>query len=55
VFAGGSLECSWILNDGWEDHQLLELETDLIAAHILVTSRVPLAQFLGEQTASSGS
>lgn len=28
-------------------HQRLELEVDLIASHLLVTGRVPRAQFLG--------
>jgi hypothetical protein len=32
---------------GWLLHQRLELETDLIAAHVLVVGGPPLAQFLG--------
>ena len=32
---------------GWEAHQRLELETDLIAAHVLRLGRPPLAQFIG--------
>jgi hypothetical protein len=39
---------SWVRNDAWLDHQHLELETDLIAAHILAARRVPPAQFVGE-------
>ena len=31
----------------WESHQRLELETDLIGAHILALGRVPAAQFIG--------
>lgn len=31
----------------WHGHQRLELETDLIAAYVLATRRVPLAQFIG--------
>jgi hypothetical protein len=31
----------------WERHQRQELETDLIAAHILSTGHVPPAQFIG--------
>jgi hypothetical protein len=38
-----------VLNDDWLDHQRLELENDLIAAHLLTTGQVPAAQFLGEQ------
>jgi hypothetical protein len=29
------LECSWTINDEWLPHQRLELENDLIAAHML--------------------
>jgi hypothetical protein len=32
---------------GWEKHQRLELETDLIAAHVLELGHAPPAQFLG--------
>jgi hypothetical protein len=46
---GEGLECSWVLGDRWMPHQRLELENDLIAAHLLVTGKVPPAQFLGEQ------
>jgi hypothetical protein len=42
-----SLECSWVVNDEWLAHQRLELENDLIAAHLLVTGEIPAAQFLG--------
>jgi hypothetical protein len=49
IFASAKqLMASWVRNDAWLDHQRLELETDLIAAHILITRRVPPAQFLGE-------
>jgi hypothetical protein len=48
IFASaGTLECSWVINDSWFSHQRLELENDLIAAHVLVTETVPVAQFLG--------
>ncbi|TAK27423.1 MAG: hypothetical protein EPO40_17545 [Myxococcaceae bacterium] len=40
------LEISWV-EGTWEHHQRLELENDLIAAHVLVEGRPPLAQFLG--------
>ena len=42
-----TLECSWVLNKAWLAHQRLELETDLIAAHILATGNVPAVQSLG--------
>jgi hypothetical protein len=49
IFADAKqLMASWVRNDAWLDHQRLELETDLIAAHVLTTCRVPPAQFLGE-------
>ncbi len=44
-FALEGLECSWTVNDTWLRHQRLELENDLIAAHILATNKVPIAQF----------
>jgi hypothetical protein len=44
--AGGP-ECSWALDDAWHRHQRLELETDLIAAHVLAAGEAPAAQFLG--------
>jgi hypothetical protein len=47
------VECSWVLGPTWLTHQRLELENDLIAAHSLATGMVPLAQFLGEQTAET--
>jgi hypothetical protein len=48
IFSGVSnRECSWVFNDSWPPHQRLELENDLIAAHILSTGAVPAAQFLG--------
>ena len=44
--AEGDLESSWVIGN-WPNHQRLELETDLIGSHLLVTSRIPVAQFLG--------
>jgi hypothetical protein len=41
------LECSWVLNTGWLSHHLLELECDLIRAHLLVTDTLPPAPFIG--------
>ncbi len=41
------LECSWVLDDRWHDHQHLELENDLVAAHVLAVGSAPRAQFLG--------
>jgi hypothetical protein len=41
------LECSWVINGEWLAHHRLELENDLIAAHIVQTGSVPAAQFLG--------
>ncbi|MBD2560710.1 MULTISPECIES: hypothetical protein [Nostoc] len=47
IFANsGTLECSWAINHLWITHQRLELENDLIAAHILFAEKVPDAQFL---------
>lgn len=43
----GQLEVSWVTDDAWADHEQLELETDLIAAHLLTTGVVPTAQFMG--------
>jgi len=40
------LEVSWV-EGAWECHQRLELENDLIAAHVLAEGRPPAAQFLG--------
>ncbi len=45
--AAGLLACSWVLNEGWLSHQRLELECDLIGAHLLATAAVPPAQFIG--------
>jgi hypothetical protein len=48
IFAAAQpLECSWVRNDTWARHQRLELENDLIAAHVTVMGEVPAAQFLG--------
>ena len=44
--AAGPLEASWV-EAAVESHQLLELENDLIAAHVLTVGNVPAAQFLG--------
>jgi hypothetical protein len=44
---GARLECSWSLNSAWLRHQRVELETDLIGAHVLTTGHGPTAQFLG--------
>lgn len=38
------MECSWALNDTWQEHQRLELENDLIAAYSLSMGAFPLAQ-----------
>ena len=40
-------ECSWVSNDLWLAHHRLELENDLIAAHLLGTGEIPAAQFVG--------
>ncbi len=40
------LEVSWV-EGAWRSHQRLELENDLIAAHVLAEERPPVAQFLG--------
>jgi hypothetical protein len=42
-----SLECSWVENSRWLRHQRVELETDLIGAHVLSAGHAPFAQFLG--------
>jgi hypothetical protein len=41
------LGCSWVINDTWLAHHRLELENDLIAAHVLATEKVSSAQFMG--------
>jgi len=46
-FFGAGLECSWTVNAAWLRHQRVELETDLIGAHVLSTGHAPRAQFLG--------
>lgn len=48
------LEWSAVLNSAWLSHHLLELENDLIAAHILGVGEVPAAQFLDGATSESG-
>jgi hypothetical protein len=35
------------MNQEWLRHQRQELETDLIAAHVLALHKVPAAQFVG--------
>ena len=45
--AAERLECSWVQNDSWLSHLRLELECDLIGAHLLVLGVVPPAQFMG--------
>jgi hypothetical protein len=44
------LTCSWIVNAGWEHHQRLELENDLIAAWVLANGAAPSAQFHAHET-----
>lgn len=41
------IECSFVANGAWSELHRLEIENDLIAAHILATMQVPRAQFLG--------
>jgi hypothetical protein len=36
-----------VVNDGWFDHQRMEIENDLIVTHVLTTGEVPEAQFIG--------
>ncbi len=43
----GTLEVSCVVNAHWKKNQLVELENDLIAAHVLVKGAPPLAQFTG--------
>ena len=43
----GPLLYSCVVNNEWKKHQRLELENDLIAAHIIQLARRPMAQFLG--------
>jgi hypothetical protein len=48
VFAENApLAFSFAMNREWLRHQRLELETDLIAAHVLSLHKVPPAQFVG--------
>jgi hypothetical protein len=46
-FFGAGLECAWSISAAWLRHQRLELETDLIGAHVLSFGEAPTAQFLG--------
>jgi hypothetical protein len=41
------IQASWVLNPGWLAHHRLELENDLIAAHVLAFGCPPVAQFQG--------
>jgi hypothetical protein len=41
------VETSFIQRDNLTKHQLLEVENDLIAAHVIKVGEVPVAQFLG--------
>lgn len=45
--AHARFECSWVLNGTWLPHHRLELENDLIAAHLLNRGEIPATQFLG--------
>lgn len=45
--AAAPLEWSWVIDDNWLPHQRLELENDLIAAHLLNTGDIPVVQFRG--------
>lgn len=48
IFAAHTrFECSWVFSDLWLPHHRLELENDLIAAHLLGTGQIPAAQFAG--------
>jgi hypothetical protein len=42
-----SVEVSYVQRNDVAKHQLLEIENDLIAAHIVQTGDIPDAQFLG--------
>ena len=42
-----SVEFSYVQRNDMAKHQLLEIENDLIAAHIIQTGDIPDAQFLG--------
>jgi len=42
----GEAEFGYVLGE-WEAHERLELETDLIAAHVLVLGHAPPGQFIG--------
>lgn len=48
LFGRTALECSWVATPGLHSHQRLELENDLIGAHVLELGEVPAAQFLGK-------
>ncbi len=48
IFAAyNRFECSWVFNDLWLPHNRLELENDLISAHLPGTGQIPAAQFAG--------
>jgi hypothetical protein len=48
AFFAGDLEISFVAGT-WQDHQRLEIENDLIAAHVLGLGTVPPAQFLDKR------
>lgn len=45
--SAGPLEASFVRQDAWHRNQRLEIENDLIAAHVLEHHAQPAAQFLG--------
>ena len=47
--------CSWVENETWHKHQRLELENDLIAAHLLHAGVLPPALECFRQRSSSAS
>jgi len=51
--AADRLECCWVICTAWLPHHRLELENDLIAAHMLAVGDVPAGQFLGDQSNES--
>ena len=48
IFAANApLVFSWVLNGAWLRNQRLELEPDLIAAHVVAMRHAPVAGFIG--------
>ena len=45
--AAAPIEFSFVLDELWLSHHRLELETDLIGAHVISFQRPPPAQFIG--------